>query len=84
VGRGGEESWCFLISENEEAKERLEQFCETDDGFEIAELDLKLRGAGDLNGYLQSGMSPLRFVDYLNDIGFIQETIKKVSEILSK
>ncbi len=84
VGRGGEESWCFLMSENEEAKERLEQFCETDDGFEIAELDLKLRGAGDLNGYLQSGMSPLRFVDYLNDIGFIQETIKKVSEILSK
>ena len=59
VGRGGEQSYCILMSGEKlsrEARARLDAMCETNDGFRLAELDLKLRGAGDINGTLQSGM----------------------------
>ena len=58
VGRGGEQSYCVLMSGeklSKEARQRLEAMCETNDGFRLAELDLKLRGAGDINGTMQSG-----------------------------
>ena len=58
VGRGGEQSYCILMSDEELSKDsrtRLEAMCETTDGFRLAELDLRLRGAGDINGTLQSG-----------------------------
>ena len=58
VGRGGEQSYCILMSGEKlsrEARARLDAMCETNDGFRLAELDLKLRGAGDINGTLQSG-----------------------------
>ena len=58
VGRGGEQSYCILMSGeklSKEARQRLAAMCETNDGFRLAELDLKLRGAGDINGTLQSG-----------------------------
>ena len=60
VGRGGEQSYCILMSGEKLSKEsraRLQAMCETNDGFRLAELDLKLRGAGDINGTLQSGMA---------------------------
>lgn len=60
VGRGGEQSYCILMSGTKLSKEsraRLEAMCETNDGFRLAELDLRLRGAGDVNGTLQSGMA---------------------------
>lgn len=60
VGRGGEQSYCILMSSEKlsrEARARLDAMCETNDGFRLAELDLKLRGAGDVNGTLQSGMA---------------------------
>ena len=60
VGRGGEQSYCILMSGEKlsrESRARLEAMCETNDGFRLAELDLKLRGAGDINGTLQSGMA---------------------------
>ena len=56
VGRGGEQSYCILMSGEKlsrESRARLEAMCETNDGFRLAELDLKLRGAGDINGTLQ-------------------------------
>ena len=66
VGRGKYKSWCILVSDEpgEEAKERLETLCKTNDGFAIAETDLKMRGPGDfipaeLGGRRQSGQ--LRF-----------------------
>ena len=66
VGRGKYKSWCILVSDDpgEEAKERLETLCKTNDGFAIAETDLKMRGPGDfipaeLGGRRQSGQ--LRF-----------------------
>jgi ATP-dependent DNA helicase RecG len=58
VGRGGNQSFCILMSDEKLSKEsrtRLEAMCQTSNGFELAELDLKLRGAGDINGTQQSG-----------------------------
>lgn len=58
VGRGGEQSYCILMSGEKLSKEshqRLEAMCATNDGFELSELDLKLRGAGDIHGTQQSG-----------------------------
>ena len=60
VGRGTEQSYCVLMSDEKLSKEsskRLEAMCQTTDGFELAELDLKLRGAGDINGTMQSGVA---------------------------
>lgn len=60
VGRGGEQSYCILMSGEKlsaDSRKRLEAMCETDDGFRLAELDLRLRGAGDINGTMQSGMA---------------------------
>ncbi len=58
VGRGGEQSYCILMSGEKlsrESRARLDAMCQTNDGFQLAELDLKLRGAGDINGTQQSG-----------------------------
>lgn len=60
VGRGGEQSYCILMSGvklSKESRARLDAMCETNDGFRLAELDLRLRGAGDVNGTQQSGMA---------------------------
>ena len=59
VGRGAEESYCILVHDyktSAEAKKRLELMCATNDGFEIAEEDMKMRGPGDLEGTQQSGL----------------------------
>ncbi|MBD0330935.1 MAG: ATP-dependent DNA helicase RecG [Thermoleophilia bacterium] len=66
VGRGGEQSYCLLVSRakeelTESARARLEALVATSDGFELAELDLELRGEGQLLGTRQSGLSDLRF-----------------------
>ena len=60
VGRGGGQSFCILMSGEKlsrEARQRLQAMCQTTDGFRLAELDMKLRGAGDINGTQQSGMA---------------------------
>jgi ATP-dependent DNA helicase RecG len=66
VGRGGEQSYCLLVSRakeelTESAQRRLEALVATSDGFELAEVDLELRGEGQLLGTRQSGLSDLRF-----------------------
>jgi len=66
VGRGSLRGSCVLLWRgplSETAKERLNSMRETDDGFVIAEIDFKLRGAGDVLGFRQSGMPPFRLVD---------------------
>ena len=60
VGRGGGQSFCILMSGEKlsrEARQRLQAMCQTSDGFRLSELDLKLRGAGDINGTQQSGIT---------------------------
>ncbi len=59
VGRGADESYCLLVYDfkvSKEARERLQLMCSTNDGFEIAEEDMKMRGPGDLEGTAQSGL----------------------------
>ena len=60
VGRGSDQSYCILVTNyklSEETRKRIDIMCDTNDGFQIAEADLKLRGPGDLEGTQQSGMA---------------------------
>lgn len=79
VGRGEFSSYCFLVSmtENATSQTRLKILEETQDGFRIAEEDLKLRKSGEIFGTKQSGLSDLKFVDIIHDI----KTIKLVKTI---
>jgi ATP-dependent DNA helicase RecG len=70
VGRGAEQSYCILMTSHKlsaDAKTRLETMTATSDGFEIAEVDLKLRGPGDIMGTQQSGVLNLRIADIVKD-----------------
>ncbi|MFI5229069.1 MAG: ATP-dependent DNA helicase RecG [Gemmatimonadales bacterium] len=68
VGRGAEESYCILLGDlSPESAERLDVFTHTEDGFEIARADLRLRGMGDLFGERQSGVATFRIADPLRD-----------------
>ncbi|MDE3740596.1 ATP-dependent DNA helicase RecG [Maribacter polysaccharolyticus] len=70
VGRGADQSYCILMTGHKlstEAKTRLETMVRTNDGFEIAEVDLKLRGPGDLMGTQQSGILNLKIADIVKD-----------------
>lgn len=70
VGRGAEQSYCILMTGHKlssDAKTRLETMVRTSDGFEIAEVDLKLRGPGDMMGTQQSGVLNLRIADIVKD-----------------
>ena len=70
VGRGAEQSYCILMSGHKlsnEARTRLETMVRTNDGFEIAEVDLRLRGPGDMMGTQQSGVLALKIADVVKD-----------------
>lgn len=85
VGRGGEQSYCILMSGDKlsrEARTRLDAMVETTDGFRLSELDLKLRGAGDINGTQQSGMAfDLKIASLARD-GAIVEYARRTAEAL--
>ena len=83
VGRSEVQAWCFLIADsNNSAYERLEAFTTTLDGFEIAEMDLRFRGAGNLEGSEQSGSWVLRWFDWVEDQKLIEEVIGVSEKIL--
>ncbi len=70
VGRGAEQSYCVLMTKDklsEDGKLRIETMCKTNDGFHIAEVDLKLRGPGDLMGTQQSGILNMKIADLVKD-----------------
>jgi len=70
VGRGAEQSYCILMTGfklSNDSKTRIETMCSTNDGFEIAEVDLKLRGPGDIMGKQQSGVLNLQIADLVKD-----------------
>jgi len=76
VGRGADQSYCILVTPyklSEETRKRISIMCDTNDGFRIAEADLKLRGPGDLEGTQQSGMAfDLRIADIARDGQLVQ------------
>ncbi len=88
VGRGSEQSFCILMTGEKlsrEARARIRAMCETNDGFRLAELDLKLRGAGDVNGTQQSGMAfDLKIANPTLDVQILTLTREAAVEILGR
>lgn len=85
VGRGAEQSYCILMSSynlSQDARERIQTMVRTNDGFEIAEADLKLRGPGDIEGTRQSGILNLRIADLAKDGRILQTARELASQIL--
>jgi ATP-dependent DNA helicase RecG len=85
VGRGAEQSYCILMTSHKlthDAKTRLETMVATNDGFEIAEVDLKLRGPGDLMGTQQSGVLNLKIADIVKDNQILKAARYHAQQIL--
>ena len=85
VGRGAEKSYCILMSDSKlspDAKFRIKTMVQTQDGFEIANADLKLRGPGDIMGTRQSGLLNLKLADLTKDSKILQFARKTAKEIL--
>ncbi len=85
VGRGADQSYCILMTSHklsENARTRLETMVKTSDGFEIAEVDLRLRGPGDLMGTQQSGVLNLKIADIIKDHEILKLARSYASQIL--
>ncbi|MFD2567458.1 ATP-dependent DNA helicase RecG [Pseudotenacibaculum haliotis] len=85
VGRGADQSYCILLSSfklSSEAKTRLQTMVETSDGFKIAEVDLKLRGPGNIMGTQQSGVLNLKIADVVKDTPILQKARSAAIELL--
>ncbi len=87
VGRGAEQSYCLLVTASKLSKEgrtRIETMVRTNDGFEIAEVDLKMRGPGDIKGTQQSGMLDLKIADLAKDQIILTNARNFAKEILTE
>jgi ATP-dependent DNA helicase RecG len=84
VGRGSAASHCILLSDVEEAAERLRAFAATTDGFEIAELDLRERGMGELTGARQSGGVALRYANFATDLPLLEAARAAAAQIIER
>ncbi len=87
VGRGADQSFCMLMTGNKlsaEGKVRLKTMVDTTDGFKIAEVDLELRGPGDLMGTRQSGLLDLLVADLVKDVEILKVARIAVSNILNE
>jgi ATP-dependent DNA helicase RecG len=85
VGRGDDQSFCILMSGYKltaDGKKRLETMVQTSDGFEIAEMDLKLRGPGDLSGTQQSGILDLKIADIIKDAEILKLARSLATQII--
>ena len=85
VGRGAEQSYCVLMTEyklSKEGRTRLETMVRTNNGFEIADVDLKLRGPGDITGTQQSGVLDLLIADIAKDGQILQAARNAASDLL--
>lgn len=87
VGRGAEQSYCLLMSSYQlsaDSRERIQTMVRTNNGFEIAEADLRLRGPGDIEGTQQSGILNLRIADLAKDGKILQTAREMATRILDK
>ena len=85
VGRGGEQSYCILMTSDKlssDSRTRIKTMTETNDGFKISEVDMKLRGPGDILGTQQSGVVDFKRLDLIEDSAIIKLTKKTVDKIL--
>ena len=86
VGRGNDESYCILMTKDNlsnDAKKRTDTMVQIDDGFKVSEVDLKLRGPGDILGTKQSGILKFKIADIINDHDILAKARECVSDILS-
>ena len=85
VGRGRHKSYCVLVtaSRSETARERLKALCATNDGFQIAEEDLRLRGPGDFFGKRQHGLPQLKVADFASDMQLLKEAKQAAEELIA-
>jgi len=81
VGRGGDQSFCFLLSGNIDSR-RLDILCQTEDGFKIAEEDMRLRGTGELLGTRQHGLAELRLADLSRDGQLVEKAYQMAQKAL--
>lgn len=87
VGRGSDQSYCILMTDfklTAEAKKRIQTMVKTNDGFEIADVDLRLRGPGDMQGTRQSGIVDLKIADIIKDEKIVKYSRDLASEILKE
>ncbi len=87
VGRGADQSYCLLMTKDRisaDSKVRIETMVKTNNGFEIADVDLRLRGPGDLAGTQQSGVLELKMVNLSEDAELVQSTREIVITLLEK
>ncbi len=86
VGRGRHQSYCVLVSDhqNPDTRARLRALCATNDGFVIAEEDLKLRGPGDFFGSRQHGLPELHIADLAGDVRVLQEAREAAEALLAE
>lgn len=87
VGRGGSQSFCILMTSyklSSEGRKRIETMVKSNDGFEIAEVDLKLRGPGDIQGTQQSGLIGLKLADIVADEGILKMARKEAYSLLQE
>jgi len=87
VGRGAAQSYCVLMTKEGLSKDsfmRMKTMTETNDGFKIAEVDLKLRGPGDITGTQQSGMLPMKIANLATDGRILQEARRSVVDLLEE
>jgi ATP-dependent DNA helicase RecG len=87
VGRGAEQSYCILMTGfklTEEARQRIQTMVRTNDGFEIAEADLKLRGPGNMEGTQQSGILQFRIADLVQDGKLLEKARAIAQEIIAR
>ena len=84
VGRGSRQSYCFLMhrAKTETARERLQTLCRTNDGFQIAETDLRLRGPGDFFGRRQSGLPGFAIADLATDMNVLETAQQSAQALL--
>ncbi len=85
VGRGAEQSFCILMTGHKlsnESKQRISVMCKTNDGFVIAEEDLKLRGPGDIEGTQQSGVVNLRLADLVTDAPILEAARNAAQQLI--
>ncbi|MEO5583777.1 MAG: ATP-dependent DNA helicase RecG [Saprospiraceae bacterium] len=87
VGRGADQSYCVLMTGfklSTQARIRIQTMCETTDGFKIAEVDLELRGPGDISGTRQSGGEEFNLVNLSSDLKILEEVQNLVQKILER